>query len=132
MKEFNKQPNPKLSGDSRPVWPEVIKALKAVSEDFNLSKLELDDLMSIMDARDNFGRTKYGVPLSTFNKRMPLQDAFEETLDLVVYAFQAYLEGLSTKSKSLWILEELVESSIKTMIISYRAIKQEEKNGKSD
>jgi hypothetical protein len=42
-----------------------------------------------MEARDQFGRNKYGTPLQPLNGRDPLQDAYEEVLDMSVYMRQA-------------------------------------------
>lgn len=129
MNKFKNQPKPKLSSQSTPVWPKVIKALNSIGEDLDLNTSDIEDLKSIMESRDKFGIQKYGVPLSTFNDRMPLQDAFEEALDLVVYVFQSYLEAKQQNSKALWILEELVENSLNTLIVCYKAIKEVEKSG---
>lgn len=129
MNKFKNQPKPELNENSKPVWPEVIKGLSAIAEDLNLEPNDLNDLKSIMDARDQFGRQKYGVPLSTFNGRMALQDAFEEALDLVVYSLQAYLEARKEESKSLWAIEEVVENSFHTLASCYKAIKEVEKRG---
>lgn len=43
--------------------------------------------------RDRAGRAKYGTPLQAFNGRRPLVDAYQESLDLVVYLRQAIEEG---------------------------------------
>lgn len=49
-----------------------------------------------MRRRDEDGRTKYGVPLQSFNKRRALVDLYQELLDGVVYCRQAIeeLEGV--------------------------------------
>lgn len=133
MKEFNKQPDPNLSEDSKPVWPQVIKGLSAAREELLLSDTQLKDLVQICEARNQFGISKYGVPLSTHNGRNAIQDAFEETLDLVVYSFQAYMEQKTDKSSDLLIFEELLPSVLESMVICYKAVKfLEEKHGKSN
>lgn len=45
-----------------------------------------------MQARDQFGRCKYGTPLQPFNGRDALKDAYQEALDLCVYLRQALYE----------------------------------------
>jgi hypothetical protein len=43
-------------------------------------------------ARVERGTREYGEPLTTFNGRNALQDAYEEALDLCLYLKQALLE----------------------------------------
>lgn len=45
-----------------------------------------------MEARDNEGRRKYGVPLQPHNGRDPLIDLYQELLDAVAYCRQAIFE----------------------------------------
>jgi hypothetical protein len=45
-----------------------------------------------MNARNEFGRSKYGVGLKPFNGRDTLLDAYEEALDLCVYLRTAIYE----------------------------------------
>ncbi len=45
-----------------------------------------------MQARDQLGRERYGVPLQPFNGRDALRDAYEESLDLCAYLRQALYE----------------------------------------
>lgn len=45
-----------------------------------------------MDARDQLGRERYGVPLTANNGRDALWDAYEEALDLCAYLRQAIYE----------------------------------------
>jgi len=45
-----------------------------------------------MEARNEFGKMKYGTPLQPNNGRDVLQDAYEEALDLCVYLRQAIYE----------------------------------------
>jgi hypothetical protein len=54
-----------------------------------------DLVISDMQARDRFGRSKYGTPLQADNGRDALQDAYEEALDLCVYLKQAIVERRS-------------------------------------
>lgn len=50
------------------------------------------DVIKDMHARRAFGKRKYGTPLQAYNGRDPLQDAYEEALDLCVYLKQALEE----------------------------------------
>jgi hypothetical protein len=52
----------------------------------------LPHVMSDMAARIAKGADEYGEPLTTFNGRDALQDAYEEALDLAVYLKQALME----------------------------------------
>lgn len=45
-----------------------------------------------MEARDQLGRERYGVPLTAHNGRDALWDAYEEALDLCAYLRQAIYE----------------------------------------
>lgn len=45
-----------------------------------------------MNARNQFGISKYGTPLQANNGRDALKDAYEEALDLCVYLKQALIE----------------------------------------
>lgn len=45
-----------------------------------------------LKARYEEGVRRYGVPLQPFNRRDPLQDAYEEAMDLAFYLRQAIYE----------------------------------------
>lgn len=45
-----------------------------------------------MNARDEFGNRKYGRPLTAFNGKNALQEAYEECLDMAVYLKQELVE----------------------------------------
>lgn len=55
-----------------------------------------------MQARDDFGRAKYGTTLQAFNGRDALVDAYQEALDKVVYLRQAIIERE-------WMVREIAE-----------------------
>ena len=57
--------------DKAEIWPIVIKE---------------------MEARDQLGRERYGVPLTAHNGRDALWDAYEEALDQCAYIRQAIYE----------------------------------------
>ena len=62
-----------------------------------------------MQARDRFGREKYGTPLQPFNGRDSLTDAYQEALDLVVYLRQQIYEGNSNFLSSWKELQKKVK-----------------------
>lgn len=65
-----------------------------------------DTIMPHLVQRDAIGRAKYGKPLEAHNGRNALQDLFEELLDAVMYAAQAYME--SGSPEHLAILGECI------------------------
>ncbi len=77
------EPSPLATG-SQPIWPLVI----ADAEALGCSRLIPD-----MQARDAFGRAKYGTPLTADNGRNHLADAYQEALDGVVYLRAAMVNG---------------------------------------
>lgn len=70
--------------DSPAVWPLVIRDLEALEAPEWLRQVMAED----MRARDEFGRSKYGTPLQVENGRDASTDAYQEALDLCVYARQ--------------------------------------------
>jgi len=57
-----------------------------------------EEVIKDMKSRDNFGKSKYNTHLQPFNGRNPLQDAYEEALDLAVYLKQALIENEKKES----------------------------------
>lgn len=55
-----------------------------------------DLVIADMKARDKDGQRQYGRPLTPFNGRDALQDAYEEALDLAAYLKQAIIEREQT------------------------------------
>jgi hypothetical protein len=51
-----------------------------------------DLVIADMQARDTFGLNKYHTHLQPYNGRSALRDAYQESLDLVVYLRQAIYE----------------------------------------
>lgn len=49
-------------------------------------------VVSDMQERKEFGEKKYGMPLTAWNSRDALVDAYQEALDLCVYLRQAIYE----------------------------------------
>lgn len=59
-----------------------------------------DEVISDLKKRKEFGLAKYGTYLQPFNGRNPLQDAYEEVLDLAQYLKQALLEQQANHERS--------------------------------
>ena len=73
------QPLP-TNGEGAEVWPLI----------FNSTALVIPDwLRASMRERHAIGVQKYGTGLQVWNGRDPVVDAFQEAMDLVVYARQA-------------------------------------------
>jgi hypothetical protein len=72
--------------NSPTVWPLVIRDLDALEAPEWLKQVLAED----MRARDAFGREKYGTPLQVENGRDAATDAYQEALDLAVYARQKF------------------------------------------
>lgn len=87
--------------DSPAVWPLVIAGLpytlRDVSADVQVR------LAADMSARDAEGHRKYGTPLQVENGRAPAVDAYQEALDLTVYARQQW-ERYHTRA--WWLIYE--------------------------
>lgn len=58
-----------------------------------------DLVIADMEARKQFGISKYGTALQPFNGRNMLQDAYEELLDLLVYIKGQLIENQITESE---------------------------------
>lgn len=57
-------------------------------------------VMQDMEARNKLGISKYGKPLTPFNGRDSLIDAYEEVLDLAVYLRNAIIEMEKNKNEN--------------------------------
>lgn len=62
------------------VWPLLFESTSLVLPDW---------LRADMQARHELGVARYGTPLTVWNGRDPVTDAYQEALDLVVYVQQA-------------------------------------------
>jgi hypothetical protein len=75
---------PPQESSSPAVWPLVIADLPRLhAPEWLRQRLAAD-----MQARNDFGREKYGTVLRVDNKRNAGNDAYQEALDLAVYARQ--------------------------------------------
>lgn len=87
-------------------------------------------LVADMMARDELGRSRYGVPLRVWNGRDALADAYQEGLDLVVYLeqcrqrtedVQARLELLVLRNEALSMLKVMQGLQGKVPVQQFRA-----------
>lgn len=70
------------------MWPEVVAYVERNYVDDNPSNMigqTVSKLVADMKERDQVGRERYGVPLTSKNGRDALVDAYQEQLDFVVY-----------------------------------------------
>lgn len=86
------QPPPKAT-ELPAVWELVIADYRLRSEDLDAEVVR--DVLDDMTARDATGRERYGVPLTAYNGRDQLVDAYQEQLDGAVYLRAAIEEGLN-------------------------------------
>lgn len=90
------EPAPKPS-NTPAVWPLIVADLARGA----LVPPEHEGLrarfVAACEARDAFGRSKYGLPLTVENGRHPLRDAQDEALDLMAYTRQSYERLNATK-----------------------------------
>ena len=96
MTNFNAPEPPPSAGVGPSVWAVVISDLQATGRE-DVSQVILD-----MRQRERTGRAKYGVSLRAHNGRDAVVDAYQETLDAVVYLKQAILEALDAGNLRRW------------------------------
>jgi hypothetical protein len=94
---------PPIHNDKPAVWDLVIHDLSNDSEAMRAALLPSLRELLVTDARerDAVGRQRYGTPLQAGNGRDALVDAYQESLDLVVYLRQAIEEGTPVRSAYL-------------------------------
>jgi len=90
------QPDP-IKNENPAVWDLVLKDMESAklppdSDQEKIHKLLLEDFKK----RDIAGQLKYKTRLQPFNSRNSLQDAFEESLDKIVYLRQSLYEEQAT------------------------------------
>lgn len=91
------QPEPK-SNEHPECWPSLY------------NRLLMDvDLVPLMKARHELGKSRYGTALQPFNGRDALQDALEEALDMLVYLEQHRMEN---PEESEWVINSQVNITL--------------------
>jgi len=77
---------PPVRTDRRPAWDIVIEITASLRNANAYGKDgTLDTVLADMRERDQVGRTRYGVPLTSANGRDCLVDAYQEALDFAAY-----------------------------------------------
>ena len=100
------QPDP-VKNNQPAVWQVVILDVTRTFPDGPVKTALLKD----MNDRDEWGRSKYGVPLQPFNGRDALVDLYQEFLDATVYTKQFQLEnpGDHSMDEAFAILLDLLD-----------------------
>ena len=91
-------------------------------------RVVLDDLITLLRARSEFGERKYGTRLTTHNGRDAYLDALQEVLDLVVYLHQAQMEHAELGAKVDELVRENASLSQRVEAL-YRRAKAAESRG---
>lgn len=82
-------PEPDPINKGKPVPTELIKWIKENID----SPEQRQAAISLINARDQFGRQKYGQPLMTEDGRDTIEDSKQELGDLIQYIMKAKLNG---------------------------------------
>jgi hypothetical protein len=99
------EPPPHVHPDMLPAWEKVIDDYRTrfsiyLNQDTHGDPVAIENALTVSDvlmdmrARDKIGREKYGVPLTPWNGRDQLVDAYQELLDAAVYVRAASMEGI--------------------------------------
>lgn len=83
----------------------------------NVNEAVWDLVISDMKDRDQVGRERYGTPLQGFNGRDALVDAYQESLDLVVYLRQAIWERDFSKDECVTEYPEVVITPTEVKVV---------------
>lgn len=94
MSKNTAEPAPVHGAASQAVWPMAIEQIQKWTKVYKDSSFQdrIQLIVEDMRERDVQGTAKYGVPLSTFNGRNALVDAYQELLDASVYLKQRLAE----------------------------------------
>jgi hypothetical protein len=93
MPTVEDQPPPTSRPDATPVWNEVIQDFQVKFERSVVPPRDVVALVLVdMRERDQLGRERYGMPLTTYNGRDHVVDAYQEMLDAAVYMKAAMIE----------------------------------------
>lgn len=87
------EPPPKPHGEA--VTPALLSWLKVNADDGWCSAEAYEEMKTLVQKRDAFGRAKYGQPLMTKDGRNTAEDALQELGDLAQYMFKARMNGES-------------------------------------
>ncbi len=94
---------------STPAWPLVIEDVRRDSIGGKVERMVIADML----ARDDYGRSKYGVPLTVDNGRDHLRDAYQEVLDKAAYLKAASLDPRLAQfaGKLGWLLKNCLRDA---------------------
>jgi hypothetical protein len=102
-------------------------AIAGVREFVDHARPELEFILSYtesrLDDRVSEGHKKYGTLLQTFNGRDALQDAWEESADLVFYLEQAMMELPKDRQHELFVIADLAREAL--LLIGELRVKKE-------
>ena len=104
------EPEP-VDSDNPVVWKLVIQDYRELVPE----NLFQEEIIKLMNERNQFGIEKHGMPLRTFNGRNPLRDSVQEILDAIVYTKQAIEEGYDLDDN----LKDVYISLMKNLEIVY-------------
>ncbi len=99
------QPPPMAQPELRPTWELVISDLEQAKRACGAHTVEgrvLELVIGDARDRDNVGRERYGTPLTPYNGRDSMVDAYHEALDLSVYLRNLAEERPSGDTGSLY------------------------------
>jgi hypothetical protein len=100
------QPKP-IPNDEKPCWDVVIEYYENTFPD-NPHK---EYIIQLFKERDNFGRSKHGVPLQPYNGRNSLIDMLQEVADSIVYLQKAIIE--------IGDMDGILTTMLRTQIVTF-------------
>jgi hypothetical protein len=107
------EPNP-IKNLCEPVWESVISAYLKRSKHFPYYKEVIKDFKE----RDEFGRSRYGVPLQPFNGRNAKSDLAQEIQDGIAYSYQAWEECREPlKKRNFWDIHLSLVTMYETLVL---------------
>lgn len=99
------------SNEHPAVWDLYFEHIAPMYPGFEATPEWLLELVTVdIKERDEIGEKKYGVRLQPHNGRRPLVDAYQETLDLIVYTVQAWYEETDKELQHQLYLKALMAS----------------------
>lgn len=97
-----------------PIWEGVVKAYKKRSRQFPYREEVVKDFRD----RDEFGRSKHGVPLQPFNGRNALNDTKQEIMDAASYSYQMWEECRDPYKKgNFWDIHVQLVTMYETLVL---------------
>lgn len=116
MNYDSKPQPPPVRTETPEVWPAIIRTLKE-----NDPSPANERLIAACQARDAFGRQKYGVGLQVENGRDPLTDALDEALDAMAYTYQHKERTGTLSAASLYLQATRLAFAIVDEVVGAKA-----------